>query len=148
MIAALAEVGEPNGGDGPYEAEVRRAVGRVVADGLMRLADGAPMSQVRAVAARHLGQLGSMAASLALDDGAQGAHFALLARDIQRFEDRPYAPWTPVATPNAPPGAPIGTPAMDWVGDWVRDWTRWSPAGGPWIMPTGLVRGLPTRSGR
>ncbi len=133
VIAALVEVGEPSGGDGPYEAEVRRAVGRVVADGLMRLADGAPMSQVRAVAARHLGQLGSMAAGLASDDGAQGAHFALLARDIQRFEDRPYAPLSPVATPNAPPGAPIGSPGMDWIGDWVRDWSGWSP---------------PTRTGR
>ena len=144
VIAALVEVGEPNGADGPYEAEVRRAVGRVVADGLMRLADGAPMSQVRAVAARHLGQLGSMAASLASEDGAQGAHFALLARDIQRFEDRPYAPWTPVATPNAPPGAPIGSPGMDWIGDWVRDWTGWSSAGSP-----GSRAGSPaTRTGR
>ena len=147
VIAALVEVGEPNGADGPYEAEVRRAVGRVVADGLMRLADGAPMSQVRAVAARHLGQLGSMAASLASDDGAQGAHFALLARDIQRFEDRPYAPWTPVATPNAPPGAPIGSPGMDWIGDWVRDWTGWSSAGSP--GSPGSRAGSPaTRTGR
>ena len=147
VIAALVEVGEPNGADGPYEAEVRRAVGRVVADGLMRLADGAPMSQVRAVAARHLGQLGSMAASLASDDGAQGAHFALLARDIQRFEDRPYAPWTPVATPNAPPGAPIGSPGMDWIGDWVRDWTGWSSAGSPGSR--GSRAGSPaTRTGR
>ena len=147
VIAALVEVGEPNGADGPYEAEVRRAVGRVVADGLMRLADGAPMSQVRAVAARHLGLLGSMAASLASDDGAQGAHFALLARDIQRFEDRPYAPWSPVATPNAPPGAPIGSPGMDWIGDWVRDWTGWSSAGSP--GGPGSRAGSPaTRTGR
>ncbi|MCY3679646.1 MAG: zinc-dependent metalloprotease [Gemmatimonadetes bacterium] len=143
VIGALVEVGEPNGGDGPYEAEVRRAVGRVVADGLMRLADGAPMSQVRAVAARHLGQLGSMAAGLASDHGAQGAHFALLARDIQRFENRPFAPWSPVATPNAPPGAPIGSPAMDWIGDWVCDWSEWSHAGGPWTLPGGFGRGLP-----
>ena len=144
VIGALVEVGEPNGADGRYEAEVRRAVGRVVADGLMRLADGAPMSQVRAVAARHLGQLGSMAAGLASSDDEQGAHFALLARDIQRFENRPYAPWTPVGTPNAPPGAPIGSPGMDWIGDWVRDWTGWSSAG----SPGGRAGSPATRTGR
>ena len=120
VIAAMLEVGEPDGGDGPYEAEVRRAVGRVVADGLMRLAGGAAMPQVRAVASQHLDRLAETATALGLSDDGQGAHFALLARDIRRFQDRPHGPWSPVATPNAPPGAPIGSPAMDWIGGWMQ----------------------------
>jgi len=47
VIGALVAVGDPAAGDTPYEAEVRRAVGRVVADGLMRLAGVAAMPQVR-----------------------------------------------------------------------------------------------------
>ena len=128
VIAALLAVGEPNDGDGPYEAEVRRAVGRVVADGLMRLADGAAMPQVRAIASQHLDRLGETAARLARSDDGQGAHFALLARDIRRFQDRPHGPWSPAATPSAPPGAPIGSPAMEWIGggiEWIGRWMEW-----------------------
>ena len=47
---------------------------------------------------------------------ADGAHFALLAGDIQRFQDRPYGALTAPGTPSAPPGAPIGSPAQDWIG--------------------------------
>ena len=122
VIGAMLEIGEPNSGDGPYEAEVRRAVGRVVADGLMRLADGAAMPQVRAVASQHLDRLTETATALGRSADGHGAHFALLARDIQRFQNRPHGPWSPVATPNAPPGAPIGSPAMDWIGGWMK-WT-------------------------
>ena len=50
------------------------------------------------------------------------AHFALLARDIARFEDRPHEPWSPIVTQQAPPGAPIGTPARDWINAWTT-WT-------------------------
>ncbi len=111
VIGALTAVGEPNSGDTRYEAEVRRAVGRVVADGLMGLAGGASMPQVRAVAARHLGLLKVRARNHTGLDDAASAHFALLAGDIQRFEDRPFDAWSPAPAPQAPPGAPIGTPA-------------------------------------
>ena len=117
VIEALTAVAAPHAGDSRYEAEVRRAVGRVVADGLMGLAGGASMPQVRAVAARHLAEMRSMAEGLGRGDGSAAAHFALLARDIRRFEDRPFDSWTPATAPQAPPGAPIGSPAMEWIGD-------------------------------
>ncbi len=127
---------EPQPADSPYEAEVRRAVSRVIVDGLMSLAGGAPMPQVRAVAAQQLAGVRAAAADRAMGADAAAAHFALLARDIERFENRPYGAWTPPATPQAPPGAPIGTPAPDWIGEilplcsfpgWPSSWT-----GAPW----------------
>ena len=116
VIATLTAVGEPDAADSPYEAEVRRAVGRVVADGLMSLAGGAAMPQVRAVAAQHLGWLRDTAENQSMGDDHTAAHFALLARDIRRFEERPHEPWAPLVTPDAPPGAPIGTAPMNWTG--------------------------------
>ena len=116
VVGALTAIGEPHAADSPYEAEVRRAVGRVVADGLMSLAGGAAMPQVRAVAAQHLGWLKAAAEGRSMGDDHNAAHFALLARDIRRFEERPHEPWAPLVTPDAPPGAPIGTAPMDWVG--------------------------------
>ena len=40
----------------------------------------------------------------------------MLASDIKRFLDRPFAPANRTDTPTAPPGAPIGDPGMDWLG--------------------------------
>ncbi len=122
VIGALVAVGDPAAVDTPYEAEVRRAVGRVVADGLMRLAGGAAMPQVRAVASQRLAQLRGASEGRAGGGDAMAAHFALLARDIARFEDRPHEPWSPIVTQQAPPGAPIGTPARDWINAWTN-WT-------------------------
>ncbi len=117
VIGTVLAVAEPDAGDTAYEAEVRRAVGRVVADGLMRLAADAPMPQVRAVAEQQLGMLRDMAEGHSAGSGAMAAHFALLARDIERFEARPHGAWSPKETPRPPPGAPIGTPARDWIGE-------------------------------
>lgn len=123
----------------PYEAEVKRAVERVVIDELMDLAANAPMSQVRAVATLKLQRRGADLArtvSGAVATGASGiendvASANLLAADINRFLTRPA---NPVATrfpaPTAPPGAPIGEPAMEWF-KWLEpdcvwmDWIRW-----------------------
>ncbi|MDE2974753.1 MAG: zinc-dependent metalloprotease [Gemmatimonadota bacterium] len=132
VIEALRAVGEPNAGDSPYEAEVRRAVGRVIADGLMGLAGGASMPQVRAVAARHLGLVKSGARNRTGLDDAAAAHFALLARDIQRFEDRPFDARSAAPAPRAPPGAPIGSAGADWPG------ARTHPAAGL-LRGAGLV---------
>ena len=44
------------------------------------------------------------------------AHASLLAADIKRFLDRPFAPATRTELPTPPPGAPIGDPGMDWLG--------------------------------
>ena len=116
VIDAFVAAGEPDAADSPYEAEVRRAVGRVVADGLMRLAGGAPMPQVRAVAAQRLERLRIVAQERSRAMDASGAHFALLASDIERFQDRPHGALTAPSAPSAPPGAPIGSPALDWIG--------------------------------
>ena len=124
----------------PYEAEVKRAVERVVVDELMDLAGSAPMSQVRAVATWKLQQRGLdlgrvVAASVAANGNANEGDLAqanLIAADINRFLTRPA---NPVATrfpsPTAPPGAPIGEPAMEWF-RWLEpdctwiDWRRWN----------------------
>ena len=116
VIDAFVAVGEPDAGDSPYEAEVRRAVGRVVAEGLMSLAGSAQMPQVRAIASRRLERLKNMAAERSQADDGDAAHFALLAGDIQRFQDRPYGALAAPGAPSAPPGAPIGSPALDWIG--------------------------------
>jgi hypothetical protein len=98
-----------------YEAEIARAVQRVVVEGLTTLAGSAPMPQVRAMASLKLQQrMTNMSRS---SNGAEDAHAheTLLAADIKRFLERPSTPATRLDIPNAPPGAPIGEPAMDWL---------------------------------
>lgn len=101
----------------PYEAEIKRAVERVVVERLMNLAETASMPQVRAIASlalqRQSTELGRMAGAGSND--AVVAHATLLASDIRRFLARPAAPATRMAIPGAPPGAPIGEPALDWL---------------------------------
>ncbi len=88
----------------PYEAEIARAVERVVADRLMDTAANARMPQVRALAQAALANIEKM--------GGSEPHRALLAQDIRRFNERSST--TPfVTTPAAPPGAPIGDPGMN-----------------------------------
>ena len=109
----------------PYEAEVKRAVERVVVAELIDLAGSAPMSQVRAIATlelqRRAAELGRATPSGGAAPAQRGnvaaeAHAALLASDITRFLTRPA---TAVAirmpSPGLPPGAPIGEPAMEWL---------------------------------
>ncbi len=96
-----------------YEAEIARAVQRVVVEHLMTLAAGAEMPQVRAIATHKLQQRQQRLSGAA---ASASAHAALLAADIKRFLDRPFAPATRADLPTAPPGAPIGDPGMDWLG--------------------------------
>ena len=96
-----------------YEAEIARAVQRVVVEHLMTLASTADMSQVRAIATAALRARG--AALRSAGTGPAAAHRTLLASDIERFLERPAPPAARRALPNAPPGAPIGEPAMDWL---------------------------------
>jgi hypothetical protein len=108
----------------PYEAEVKRAVERVIIDELIDLAGSASMPQVRAIATLKLERRSAELAPLAAATGgaaragsvAAEAHANLLASDITRFLERPalaVAVRTP--GPEIPPGAPIGEPAMDWL---------------------------------
>ncbi len=97
----------------PYEAEIARALERVLAERLMALAGRARMPQVRALATEALRRLATPAAEGA--DRLQAAHRALLAEDVRRFVDRAATPTTAPGTPNAPPGPPIGQPALDYL---------------------------------
>lgn len=133
----------------PYEAEVKRAVERLVVDELIDLAESAPMPQVRAIAALKLQRRGAELARVAAAADASGgngngsaqgpgageaavAHAALLSADIKRFLERPVAAVAArTAAPSAPPGAPIGEPAMEWLHrvepacSWIDDWWWW-----------------------
>jgi hypothetical protein len=117
----------------PYEAEVKRAVERVVIDELMDLAGTAPMSQVRAIATLKLQRQGiafgrMVAATMANGTGSNEGDVAqanLLAVDINRFLTRPASPVaTRFAAPTTPPGAPIGEPAMEWF-RWLEPECTW-----------------------
>jgi hypothetical protein len=98
----------------PYEAEIARAVERVLAERLMALAGGARMPQVRALASDALQTLGRAAAS-SKGGRLEAAHEALLAQDIRRFLERPAASLASPSIPVAPPGPPIGEPALDYL---------------------------------
>ncbi|MGD8328008.1 MAG: zinc-dependent metalloprotease [Acidobacteriota bacterium] len=112
MIDATFGVTPANG----YQAEISRAVERVVTDHLMSLAAGAAMSQVRAVSTQALVALHDTLESATGLSDADAAHYALLVRDIERFLSRPGDVYVQATIPNAPPGEPIGEPAMDYLG--------------------------------
>jgi hypothetical protein len=98
-----------------YEAEISRAVQRVVIEQLMTLASTADMPQVRAIASQKLTQREQRLKVLVTTTGPTSAHAALLMSEINRFLERPFAPATRAEVPSAPPGAPIGDPGMDWL---------------------------------
>ena len=82
----------------------------------MTLANGADMPQVRAIATQKLQQRPAAPDRDVDGERRRVAHATLLAADIKRFLDRPFAPATRTELPTPPPGAPIGEPAMDWLG--------------------------------
>jgi hypothetical protein len=96
-----------------YEAEIGRAVHRVVIERLMTLAGNAEMPQVRALATGRLLPYRNLTLSEPTD--AVSAHRMAIAADVRRFLDRPLAPAARLEIPAVPPGAPIGEPAMDWL---------------------------------
>jgi hypothetical protein len=119
-----------------YEAEVSRAVERIVVDRMMRLAATASMPQVRAEASYVLRELSASLEGMAEDAGTSDrAHYAMLTQDIERFMDRDMdAPSTP-STVGAPPGSPIGDPGMFWAS---ASWEHTEV--GPWA---GLIEDPP-----
>ena len=100
-----------------YEAEVARAVERVVVDRMIGLADGASLAQVRSEATSALRALGERAERGGSSGPAMTAHRQLIAADIERFLARPgpASPSGAFPAPTAPPGSPIGDPAMSWL---------------------------------
>jgi hypothetical protein len=112
--------------DTPYEAEVLRAIQRVVVERLMGLAADAVMHQVRAMASLRLERLrDDFRGFTSYATDSEAAHYALLARDINRFLERPAVDFTQPAAVTAPPGAPIGQPALEWIRRWDADFGWW-----------------------
>lgn len=99
----------------PYQAEIKRAIERVVIDQLMDAAGNAAMPQVRALATYALQRRVTVLAQSTAADVATRASSALLLSDIRRFLSRPSTPAARAASVDVPPGAPIGEPAMEWL---------------------------------
>ena len=116
LVKATFEAEVDNG----YEAEISRAVQRVVVDRLMGLAAGAPMPQVRAVASLALNDLAGRAEEWTASGSgdADRAHFYLIAKDVRRFLDRPMEPGQTPGSVAAPPGSPIGDPGLWSLPSW------------------------------
>ncbi len=110
---------------GNYEAEIKRAIERVLVDRISWLAAVAPNPQVRAIASLKLDQIANRVrpaanAAAPANPGAESerAHRMLLAADIKRFLERPMndAMSSRIIPPlAAPPGAPIGDSGMDFL---------------------------------
>jgi hypothetical protein len=99
---------------GSYEAEVKRAMERVVISRVMSLAQTASLTQVRAIATQTLRQLRQRHGA-PVKGRAERAHRQLVVDDITRFLDQGMELLRPAAIPAAPPGAPIGDTGMDYL---------------------------------
>jgi hypothetical protein len=102
----------------PYEAEIERGIQRVLVSHLMQLANGAPMSQVRAIAGYKLKEIQTRMnrASVTPIPTGEAAHRKMLAGDIERFFTGPGDQASRIIQiPGLPPGAPIGESFMDYL---------------------------------
>jgi hypothetical protein len=100
----------------PYEAEINRAMERVLINRVMSLAQSAPMTQVRALATATLRRVQSRYAAPAPGQpSAEVAHRQLVVDDIKRFFERSADTLRPATTPQPPPGAPIGDYGLDYL---------------------------------
>lgn len=95
-----------------YQAELARTVEHAYVDNLMRLAAGASMPQVRAIAEYELASLQDAFARRGGDTEA-AAHARLLAGTIEQFLSRDWSEDRLPDAPAAPPGQPIGGGYMD-----------------------------------
>ena len=95
-----------------------------VVERTMWLAANAPMRQVRAISSAEL----SRTRDDLRDRSPSEPNAQLLARDIQRFLDRPGEAVPYRSAPPVPPGSPIGEPAMDWLGR-LELWCSWLEEG-------------------
>ena len=127
-LAALSVATYREADVGGYHGEIARAVQRVVADGLMRLAGQAGMPQVRAIVSARLE---SLASELEIEGAtsAERAHRRLLVQDIGRFMTRPGPAVDEFAPPGTPPGSPIGDPALEWLHGF-EVWCDWESSHG------------------
>jgi hypothetical protein len=128
VIDRLIKAGFDTPAATPYEAEVRRTIGRVIVERLIALAATSPMAQVRAIASQRLQGLRSRFAKFRTAEDWPMEQ--LMAADIARFLERPAEPYKPVPFPSAPPGAPIGEPGYQWLppygtGTMWWEWWEW-----------------------
>ena len=130
IIDRLLKAGFEPAAANPYEAEVQRAIARVVVDRLMALAATAQMPQVRAIATWKLDSLrDKLSPAGGSVTNAAAASARLIAEDIERFLERPAEPYKPIVVSAPPPGAPIGDPDQWWIpiirdGDGCTSWWR------------------------
>ena len=116
VIEALLEATFDDVSPDRYEAEVQRAVQRVVVERLIRLSSVAPMAQVRAISEYWLADLVErINESAGLGGVETRAHLGALGREIARFFNRPGGAAEPWEGPAAPPGSPIGDSARRWL---------------------------------
>ncbi len=119
IVDRLIKVGFEPAAANAYEAEVQRAIARVVVDRLMALAATVQMPQVRAIATWKLDSLrDKLTPAGGTVTNAAAASARLIAEDIKRFLERPAEPYKPTAAPAQPPGAPIGDPDQWWIPFW------------------------------
>jgi hypothetical protein len=97
-----------------YEAEINRAMERVVLRRVMALAQSATMTQVRAIATDTLRRL-QVRYTPTVTAIAEGAHRQLIVDDVQRFLDQAANFVPPAPIPEPPPGAPIGDYDLDYM---------------------------------
>jgi hypothetical protein len=106
VVGRLVERTSQRGRDG-YDATLGRALESLVATRLMDLAvDDDASFEVRALAMEGLRKMGAGGGRGA--GGAEAAHRAALAKEIERFLERPYEPRRPLPMLPVPPGSPIG----------------------------------------
>jgi hypothetical protein len=98
-----------------YEAEINRAMERVVLRRVMALAQSAPLTQVRAIATETLRRLQARYTPVAVTAVAEAAHRQLIVDDIRRFLDQAAGALPPAAIPEPPPGAPLGDYDLDYM---------------------------------
>jgi hypothetical protein len=119
-----------------YEAEIKRAIERVLVDRVAWLAAAAPNAQVRAIASLKLDQIANRvrpaagAAAAGPQAESERAHRMLLAADIKRFLERPMndAMSARIVPPlAAPPGAPIGDSGMHFLSRPECSWDDVNP---------------------
>ncbi|MDH3734984.1 MAG: zinc-dependent metalloprotease [Gemmatimonadota bacterium] len=129
VLEAVWAVARPDSYDSPYQAELRRAVTRVIADRVMALGAGAAMPQVRAIATQSLVDMSATLEAMTELEGPQRAFTTALALDVGRYLDRPAPSYESPNAPGAPPGAPIGQAPRDWLGGVSSSWVGAGPAG-------------------
>ena len=113
VIRDTASALRPGAQTGPAAAHALRAAQSVFVMRLMDLGvDEAASADVRAVAQSMVADLPALLVRTGATPQGQTwrAHLAAIDRDVKRYAQRPYSPYTPQKPLAPPPGDPIGQP--------------------------------------